>query len=69
MPADVLADAFGSLGEFASMEDYELSRMVLDSLKEYSLSEEDGKVFDKLKQYLAKMDWDGIKEVLESRKN
>ena len=64
-PDDVIKDAYQALSEFAQDMDYELTRMVMDSMKEYSLPPSDKEKFDKLRGCLLKLDWDGIKEILE----
>jgi ribosome biogenesis protein Tsr3 len=45
--------------------DYDLTMMVLDSVNEYKLPEEDKDKFDRIGVLLTKMDWDGIKAVLQ----
>ena len=65
VPGDMLADAYGGLSEFARIEDYELARMVVDSLKEYRLPETDEERFKRIDSKLALMDWDGIREILK----
>ncbi len=64
IPADMLADAYGGIAEFAENMDYELVKMVLDSVKEYSLPAEDEERFDRLWTKLSQMDWDAIKEIV-----
>lgn len=68
IPAETLADAYGGLSEFTGMQDYELARMVVDSLKEYRLPEADEERFKRIDSKLAQMDWDGIREILEEVK-
>jgi HPt (histidine-containing phosphotransfer) domain-containing protein len=63
IPKDMLADAYAGLSEFAQAMDYELARMVIDSVKEYRLPEEDEKRFKRLQTCLSQMDWDGIKAI------
>ena len=65
IPADMLADAYAGLAEFAQAMDYELARMVTDSVKEYRLPPEDKERFDAINTYLAQLDWDNIKEILK----
>ncbi|MCR5109277.1 MAG: DegV family EDD domain-containing protein [Lachnospiraceae bacterium] len=65
IPQEVLEDAYGGLLEFAESMDYELSRMVLDSVKEYKLSSEDEKHFKRIETSLSQLDWDGIKETIK----
>ncbi|MCR4909130.1 MAG: response regulator [Lachnospiraceae bacterium] len=67
IPADVLADAYAGLMEFAEMQDYELARMVVESMKEYSLPGEDRERFKEIQAFLAGMDWDGIMDVIKRR--
>ena len=65
VPADMLADAYAGLSEFAQAMDYELAKMVVDSLKEYKLPKDDEDRFKKLEICLSGMDWDGIKDILK----
>jgi hypothetical protein len=67
IPEDVLKDAYAGLMEFAEVMDYELAKMVTDSVKEYRLPPEDEELFDKIDDHLAKMDWDGIKEIIKDK--
>ncbi len=64
---DKLEEAYGAITEFAGMMDYDCVKMVLDSLDEYTLPTEDKGRFDKVKQLLAEMNWDGIKEEMGGR--
>ncbi len=66
IPADMLADAYAGLAEFAESADYELAKMVMDSVKEYKLPAEDEKRFELLQTKLSQMDWDAIKEILRN---
>lgn len=63
---DVLSDAYDSLMDVIDIKDYELTRMILQSVREYRLPEEDRARFDRLQEMLARMDWDGMREVLGS---
>ncbi|MBE5846945.1 MAG: response regulator [Lachnospiraceae bacterium] len=65
IPEDVLADAYGGLSEFVQSKDYELAHMVLESVKEYSLPGGDGERFKKIQTCLSRMDWDGIRDILQ----
>ena len=51
--------------EFTQAKDYELSRMILGSLKEYSLPPEDEDRMERIQDCLTNMDWDGIKEIIQ----
>jgi hypothetical protein len=61
----MLEDAYGGMSEFAQAKDYDLMRMVFESVKEYKLPEEDEKRFEKIQSCLSVMDWDGIIKVLQ----
>ncbi|MBQ9568402.1 MAG: DegV family EDD domain-containing protein [Lachnospiraceae bacterium] len=65
IPADMLKDAYAGLSEFAEAMDYELAKMVMDSVKEYRLPEDDSERFVRLGECLSRLDWDGIKEILK----
>ena len=62
---DMLADAYGGLLEFTEAKDYELAKMVMDSVKEFKLPDTDEERFKKLQTYLSQMDWDKMLEVLK----
>ncbi len=65
IPPDTLAEAYQAMGEFTDAMDYECVKMVLESVQEYSLPPDDKDRFDRIKEYLANMDWDKIKEILK----
>ena len=65
IPPEMLADAYAGLSEFADAMDYELARMVMDSVKEYKLPEKDAERFDRLQMCMSKMDWAGIKDIIK----
>ncbi len=67
IPEDMLADAYGGLSEFVQAKDFELARMVMDSIKEYKLPEEDEERFGRIGACLSQMDWDGIIEILKEK--
>ena len=64
IPQDMLADAYAGLAEFSQSMDYELAKMVTDSVKEYKLPPEDEERFERLQIKLSRLDWDGIKEII-----
>ncbi len=67
IPEDMLADAYAGLSEFVQAKDYELARMVMDSIKEYKLPEEDEERFGRIGICLSRMDWDGISDILKEK--
>jgi len=67
VPADLLEDAYESLLEFAGAMDFELSGMVLSSLKEYRLPDEDEKRMREVEMLMGQLDWDGVKSILADR--
>ncbi|MBR4574727.1 MAG: DegV family EDD domain-containing protein [Lachnospiraceae bacterium] len=69
IPKDMLDDAYAGLGEFAYNMDYELAKMVLDSVKEYKLPESDRERFDRLNSKLSSLDWEGMIEILKEVNN
>lgn len=60
----MLVDAYAGLSEFAGDMDYELARMLIQSVNEYKLPPADRERFDRLQEGLSRMDWDGIREIL-----
>ena len=67
VPPEVLADAYDSLSGFIDAMDYDLAEMVLSSMKEYSLPEDDAKRFKSLGEKLLDLDWDGMKALLAEK--
>ena len=67
VPPEMLNDAYASMSDFAEQMDDELMDMVLKSLREYSLSDEDEKIIAQIEEKLAMLDWDGIQDTLSSR--
>ncbi len=68
IPADILADAYAGLYEFAEAMDYELAAMVMDSVKEYRLPDEDRERFERLQACLMQIDYDGIIDIIREVK-
>ncbi|MCR5511678.1 MAG: DegV family EDD domain-containing protein [Lachnospiraceae bacterium] len=64
IPADMLADAYGGLSEFAQAKDFELANMVMESVREYKLPPDDEERFTKIRNALSKMDWDEISAII-----
>ena len=67
VPPEMLSDAYAGMAEFAETMDYDLMKMVMDSVKEYLLPKEEEERFERLKDLLLRMDWEAIKEVLKER--
>ena len=67
VPPEMLSDAYAGMAEFAETMDYDLMKMVMDSVKEYRLPKEEEERFERLKDLLLRMDWEAIKEVLKER--
>ncbi len=65
VPPDVLADAYAGLSEFAQAKDFELTRMVLESLKEYKLPKEDADRMKQIRKCLSRMDWDNMLTIIQ----
>ena len=65
VPEDTLSDAYAALNEIAEVMDYDTARLIMDSLKEYSLPDKDAKICEKILECLSQMDWDGIREALK----
>ena len=63
---DMMKDAYSSIRDFADQMDYSLVDMVLKSLEDYSLPEADAKRVEKIQALLMQLDWDGIKDVLQT---
>ncbi len=65
IPETMLADAYASLYEFAQMKDYEMAKMVIESLKEYRLPPDDEDRFKKIQNFLSNMEWDKIIDLIK----
>lgn len=57
-----IADAYAAVSEFAANMDYDLTLMVLDSMKEYSLPDEDSERFRRIRTALSQLDWESIRK-------
>ena len=56
-----LGDAYRSMREFAGLMDYDLVKMVLDSVTdEFSLKKDDADRFRRIREALMKLDWDAV---------
>ncbi len=67
IPENMLDDAYASLSEFVALMDYQLSKMIIESVADYRLPPKDKDNFDKMNACLTKLDWDGISEILKDR--
>ena len=59
-----LSELYEGLSEFSFAKDLELSRMVLESAKEYRLPKEDAERFERIQAKVELMDWEGIREII-----
>ena len=64
--AATIADAYHSIGEFADQMDYDLVEMVLKSMDEYRLGEEDRERFKRIRSALSAIDWDTIRNEVKN---
>jgi len=64
----MLSDAYEALGEFVPMMDYDSAEMVIVSLKDYALPEEDAKRMTKLETLLKQLKWEEMSEILKEIK-
>ncbi|MBR4530128.1 MAG: DegV family EDD domain-containing protein [Lachnospiraceae bacterium] len=67
IPVDTLEEAYAAMEEFSHAKDFELARMVMDSVKEYRLPEADAARFKEIQEKLSQMDWDAILELVKNR--
>ena len=63
----MIEDAYQALKEYADAMDYGLSRMVLDSMREYRLPAEDRERFRDLESCLAQLKWDDIRDICSGK--
>jgi len=61
-----IKDAYAALSEFTEAMDFDLANMVVESMKEWKLPDEDKAKFDEIEKKLSNLDWDGIKEIINS---
>ncbi len=59
-----LKDAYDALEELVPQMDYDSVEMILNDVAEYSLPDEDKKVFDELSKMLHNFDWDAMEELV-----
>jgi len=65
IPADKLKEAYSAIRELAEVFDYESVLFIMDSIKEYSIPENERERYSELKKAVTKPDWDMIKLVLK----
>ncbi|MCR4989617.1 MAG: response regulator [Lachnospiraceae bacterium] len=61
---DELKDAYEALKELCSLMDYDSIEMILNQTSEYSLPEEDDKIFKEIKKAMKIFDWEKMEEIL-----
>ena len=61
-----MKDAYGSMVEACKGLNYDTMELILDSLNDYNLSEKDMGNIGKIKDYLAKLDWESIEKIAQS---
>jgi len=64
IPEDVLADAYGALKDVIPQMDYDSVEMIIESVKEYRLPQEDEVRFSELERYLKMFDWDTMEKLI-----
>ena len=64
-----LEDAYNSIYEVCSVLDYDTLMFIVESLKEYELDYEDAMTMKKVSELSYKLDWDGIKQLVQDRLN
>ena len=62
-----LSDAYRTLNECLSFFDYDSMKIVLDSLSDFNIAEEEKKVFDEIASALLTLDRDRMKELLSGK--
>ena len=61
-----MKDAYGSMVEACKGLNYDTMELILDSLKDYNLSEKDMGNIGKIKDYLTKLDWESIEKIAQN---
>ncbi|SFB30890.1 Two component regulator propeller [Acetitomaculum ruminis DSM 5522] len=64
VPEDMLKDAYLALSDVIPQMDYDSVEMILESLNEYLLPEEDEKIMKELQSMLRVFDWDGMEDLI-----
>lgn len=64
---ETLAEAYEALTELSAVMDYDSVEMVLDSVKEYRLPEQDEKRIKELRIKLKELDWEAVSSLLADR--
>lgn len=64
IPNDMLKDAYSALTDVIPQMDYDSVEMILESLKEYSLPEEDDKRIKEVHRMLKSFDWEGMEALI-----
>ena len=64
IPEDELKDAYSALADVIPQMDYDAVEMILASLHEYKLPDEDENKMAELEKMLKTFDWDGMEQLM-----
>lgn len=64
---DALNDAYAALAEFIEAMDFDLADMVIKSMKDYKLPDNDAKIFAEMEKLLTGLHWDDMKKLLDEK--
>jgi len=67
LPEDELKSAYIALEELTEQMDYDGAMMVLEQIREYSLSDEDDRHFAEVEAALRRFDWDRLEELVREK--
>ncbi len=62
-----IKDAYNSLAEFSQLMDFDLAEMVIKSMKDFKLPEEDKANFDEIEKLLTNLEWQKISEIVSKK--
>ena len=64
---EMLEDAYASLAEICEVQDYDSAEMIIDSLREYRLPDEDAERMHDIEKKMKRLEWDEMIELIRSR--
>ena len=64
---DALKDAYAALSEFIEAMDFDLADMVIKSMKDFKLPDDDEKIFTEMEKLLTGLHWDEMRKLLDEK--
>ena len=65
--AGALNDAYAALSEFIDAMDFDLADMVIKSMKDFKLPDNDQRIFTEMEKLLTGLNWDDMRKLLNEK--